>query len=83
MGFQFAAEPRPIQAKTFTTISPPPEGPSYRVYREKSLRLRIRYRQTTNLGVRSSNLFGRASYATDCAEIIFMIGIYPQAAVVR
>ena len=33
--------------------------------------------QTTNLGVRSSNLFGRATYATGGAQIIFMIGFYP------
>jgi hypothetical protein len=30
--------------------------------------------QTTNLGVRGSNPFGRATYATGSARIIFMIG---------
>jgi hypothetical protein len=33
--------------------------------------------QPTNLGVRSSNLFGRATYTTGSAQIILMIGFYP------
>jgi hypothetical protein len=33
-----------------------------------------RWQGTTNLGVRSSNLFGRATYATGGALIIFTIG---------
>jgi hypothetical protein len=33
--------------------------------------------QTTNLGIRSSNLFGRATYTTGSAQLIFTIGFYP------